>query len=232
MQNVSRDEQRHIGFGVKCLSDLVKEDPECKYAVADLLRDVIPLSVGVFVPPNWDRRYVEVFGSTIEDIYLQGMESFESKMRAAGLPLEELPGAPPLPIDLDPAQRVDRAIAMLQAGFIGEKTGPPSRDPQKVRLLFDTISRSVDTGATPNGAATIQWDFKDAEPWFLRIDNGSTRTEQGRLESPDLTLRCAFEDWIDITAGREDPRIAMLKGKLRPRGSVRLLMRMPKLFGR
>src|SRR5205085_12694551 len=64
MKNVSKDEQRHIGFGVKCLSDLVKEDPECKYAVADLLREVLPMSVGVFVPPNWDRRYVEVFGST------------------------------------------------------------------------------------------------------------------------------------------------------------------------
>src|SRR5437763_9626388 len=100
MQNVSKDEQRHIGFGVKCLSDLVKEDPDCKYAVADLLREVMPLSVGVFVPPNWDRRYVEVFGSTIEEGYLQGMQSFESKMRAAGLALEELPGAPPLPITL------------------------------------------------------------------------------------------------------------------------------------
>ncbi|MEA2349109.1 MAG: ribonucleoside-diphosphate reductase beta chain, partial [Thermoleophilaceae bacterium] len=232
MQNVSKDEQRHIGFGVKCLSDLVKEDPECKYAVADLLRDVMPLSIGVFIPPNWDRRYVEIFGSTIEDVYLQGMQSFESKMRAAGLPLEDLPGAPPLPIDLPPEERVHRAIAMLQAGFLGEKTGPPSRDPQKVQLLFDTIGRSVDTDATPNGAATIQWEFKDADPWFLRIDNGSTRTEQGRYPSPDLTLRCAFEDWIDITAGREDPRVAMLKGKLRPRGSIRMLMRMPKLFGR
>jgi 1,2-phenylacetyl-CoA epoxidase catalytic subunit len=232
MQNVSRDEQRHIGFGVKCLSDLVKEDPECRYAVADLLRDVMPLSVGVFVPPNWDRRYVEVFGSTIEEVYLHGMQSFESKLRAAGLPLEELPGAPPLPIDMKPEERVERAIMMLQAGFIGEKTGPASRDPQKVGLLFDTIGRSVDTDATPNGGATIQWDFKDAEPWFLRIDNGATRTEQGRLEDPDLTLRCAFDDWVDITAGRADPRLSMLTGKLRPRGSVRLMMRMPRLFGR
>src|SRR5256885_6638286 len=77
MQNVSKDEQRHIGFGVKCLSDLVKEDPECKYAVADLLRDVTTLSVGVFVPPNWDRRYVETFGKTIEDVYEDGMKSLE-----------------------------------------------------------------------------------------------------------------------------------------------------------
>jgi hypothetical protein len=153
-------------------------------------------------------------------------------MRAAGLPLEELPGAPPIPIDLAPEERVERAITMLQAGFIGEKVGPPSRDPQKVAMLFDVIGRSVDTSATPNGGATIQWDFRDADPWYLRIDNGATRTEKGRHDDPDLTFRCAFEDWVDITAGRQDARLAMLTGKLRPKGSVRLLMRMPRLFGR
>src|SRR2546430_10717003 len=112
------------------------------------------------------------------------MQSFESKMRAAGLPVEELPGAPPLPITLTPAERVERALTMLQAGFIGEKTGPPSRDPQKVALLFDLISRSGDTSATPNGAAAIQWDFKDAQPWFLRIGNGPPPTRPRRPQHP------------------------------------------------
>jgi ribonucleotide reductase beta subunit family protein with ferritin-like domain len=232
MTNISRDEQRHIGFGVKCLSDLVKQDPECKYAVADLIREVMPFMTAVFVPPNWDRRYSEIFGQTIEDIYETGMVSLEQKLKAAGLPLQELPGAPPIPYDLTPRERADRAIALLQAGYIGEKNGPPARDPEKVALLFDLIKRSVDTSATPNGAATIQWDFRDADPWFLRIDNGSTSAEKGRLESPDVTLTCRFEDWIDITAGRTDPRVAMLKGKLRPKGNVRMLMRMSKLFGR
>ena len=77
-------------------------------------REVMPLSVGVFVPPNWDRRYVECFGQTIEDVYEQGMTSLESKLRAAGLPLDELPGAPPLPVDMKPEERVERAIAMLK----------------------------------------------------------------------------------------------------------------------
>jgi hypothetical protein len=36
---------------------------------------------------------------------------------------------------------------------------------------------------------------------------------------------------VDIVAGREDPRLVMLKGRLRPKGSVRLLWRMQKLFG-
>jgi ribonucleotide reductase beta subunit family protein with ferritin-like domain len=229
MENVSRDEQRHIGFGVKMLSDLVKEDPDCKYAVADLLREVTTMSVGVFAPPNWDRRYVECFGSTIEDVYEQGMISLESKLRAAGLPLEELPGPPPFPVDLEPRERAERAVALLHAGILGEKIGPPSREPEVLEMYFDTVRRSVDTDASPDGPITIQWDFKDAEPWHLRIANGATSAERGRVEDPDVSLRCRFEDWVDITAGREDPRLAIAKGKLRPKG-LRTLWRMRKVF--
>ncbi|HEV3228365.1 MAG TPA: ribonucleotide-diphosphate reductase subunit beta, partial [Solirubrobacteraceae bacterium] len=36
MRNVSFDEQRHIGFGVKLISDLIAEDPECVDAIVEL----------------------------------------------------------------------------------------------------------------------------------------------------------------------------------------------------
>ena len=78
---------------------------------------------------------------------------------------------------------------------------------------------------------TIQWDFKDAEPWHLKIDNGSTERRPGRVEDADLVLRCRFEDWADISAGRTDPRMAMATGKLRPKGGVKQLLRMQKMFG-
>src|SRR6185503_4779833 len=51
MHNVALDEQRHIGFGVKLLRDLALEDPEVPAAVADLLREVLPYTAAVFVPP-------------------------------------------------------------------------------------------------------------------------------------------------------------------------------------
>ena len=232
MHNVSRDEQRHIGFGVKCLSDLYREDRECADAVAELLRDAMPFMSAVFVPPNWDRRYTEVFGSTIEEVYEQGMASLDQKMRSAGMPIESLPGPPVIPHNLSARERAERAIGMLEAGYLGEKTGPPQKDPQKMELLFDMLTRSVDTSATPNGGATIAWDFADADPWFIRIDNGSTEAQRGRLENADLVLRCRFEDWVDIVARRRDPRVAIATGKVRPKGSVRLLLRMGKLFGR
>jgi hypothetical protein len=230
MENVSRDEQRHIGFGVKMLSDLVKEDPDCKHAIADLLREVLPLSVGVLVPPNWDMRYIETFGSTMLDVYEQGMTSLEQKLRAAGCPFEELPGPPPVPLDLSPRERSQRAISLLQAGIFGEKTGPPARDPETVGLLFDFLSRVVDTNAAPDGLR-IQWDFTDTQPWHIVVDNGSTRAVQGRLENPDLTLKSSFETWTDVVAGRQDARLAIAKLKLRPRGDLRVLLRMQKILG-
>jgi putative sterol carrier protein len=231
MENVSKDEQRHIGFGVKMLSDLVRQDPECKHAVADLLREVTSYAAAVFVPPNFDRRYTEVFGSTIEDVFEQGLTSLDQKLKAAGLPPEELPGPPPIPYNLTPRERADHAVGLLKAGILGEKNGAPARDAATMRLLFDMVENSVDTSQTPNGGMTIQWDFKDADPWHLRIDNGSTKAESGRLEEADLVLRCRFEDWADITAGRIDPRIALATGKLRPKGGIKQLMRMQKLFG-
>src|SRR6185295_17584151 len=69
MHNVALDEQRHIGFGVKLLRDLAQEDPDVPAAVGALLREVLPYSLAVFVPPGWDRRYTECFGFTLEQIY-------------------------------------------------------------------------------------------------------------------------------------------------------------------
>jgi putative sterol carrier protein len=78
--------------------------------------------------------------------------------------------------------------------------------------------------------ATIQWDFRDAEPWYLRIDNGAGTVSRGRIEEADLTFHCRFADWLDLTAGRTEPWRALLTGKVRPTGKLRMLARAPKLF--
>ena len=231
MRNVALDEQRHIGFGVKLLHDLKEEDADVPAAVADLLREVIPYTTAVFVPPNWDRRYSEVFGFTIEEIFLEGMKSFESKLKAAGLPLESLPGPPPIPYDLSQDERVRRGIAMLESGILGAPDGPVRRDPETMALLFDMIARSVDHDAAAGRALTIQWDFADADPWHVRVDNGSTAAHAGKVDA-DVTLKCRYDDFVGVIGGRADARRLMLTGRLRPRGSLRGLWAMRALFPR
>jgi hypothetical protein len=230
MRNVALDEQRHIGFGVKLLRDLAAEDPEVPEAVADILRESTPYSLAVFVPPNWDRRYTECFGFTLETIYEEGARSMDSKLRAAGMPLESLPGPQVMPVDLPIPDRARRGIAMLEAGFLGQRNGTPARDPESMNMLFDSVRRAVDPRTAPAGPFVVQWDFADAEPWHLRVDNGSTAAAPGRAPQPDLELRCRFDDFVDVVAGRLDPRRAMATGRLRPRGKPRALWQARGLF--
>jgi hypothetical protein len=226
VRNVARDEQRHIAFGVKMIADLVREDPECQPAIEELLREILPYTAAVFVPPGWDERYVECFGFTLEDVFTHGAESMDGRLRAAGLKLDEMRVG--LPFDLPPAERARRGLTLVRAGYLGEPNGRVHPDPEATAMLFDGLRRQVDPSVAPG--ATIQWDFTDAPPWHLRLAEGSASAAAGRVENPDLTLRCRFEDWIDIAAGRTEPWRALMLRKLRPSGSPRMLARAPKLF--
>ena len=231
IENVAADEQRHIGFGVKLLADLQAEDSDCAAAVADELRSTARFSVALFVPPGWDRRYTEAFGYTLEEIYADGNRSIESKLRAAGMPLEELPGPPIMPRGLDADERARNVIALLQAGFLGEKNGSAASDPASQQLLFETMARTVSQEHGLDRPTTFQWEFKDARPWHLHVDNGSASAHEGRVENPAVRLSCRFDDWVDVFAGRLDPKRAMATGRLRPRGNVRALLKMGRMFG-
>jgi hypothetical protein len=226
IRNVSRDEQRHIAFGVKMIADLVREDPECEPAIEELLREILPYTTALFVPPGWDERYVTSFGFTLQDLYAHGADALEGRLRAAGLHPERMRTG--LPFDLPAPERARRGLMLLRAGYLGEPNGHVAPNPEARAILFDGIRRTVDASAAPG--ATIQWEFTDAEPWHLRIDNGSSTVAPGRAQDPDLTFRCRFGDWLDLTAGRTEPWRSLLFRKVRPSGKLRLLARAPKLF--
>jgi putative sterol carrier protein len=230
MRNVALDEQRHIAFGVKLLYDLAQEDEGIPDAVSSMLRESLPMTVSLFWPPGGDRRYTEAFGFTLEEIFEEGARSLETKLKSAGMPIETLPGPQLLPMDMPARARAERGIALVSNGFMGSGEIPPSREPEAMEILFDMVRRAVDQRGTPVRPLTLQWDFVDAEPWHLRIDNGSTAAAPGKAAGADLTFRCRYRDWVDVMGGRADPRLLMLRGRLRPRGSLRTLARLPRLF--
>ena len=233
MKNVSRDEQRHIGFGVKTLSECFAETDECREAVVELLREILPKTMGVFVPPNWDREYTRCYGFEMEDIYAFGMRSVETKWKAAGYPITEMPADVfPLDFEKSPEDRAADAIKLLEAGVTGEPVANPDSSPETQRMLFDVMARSVDHSAVNGKPITLQWRFTDAAPWHVRIDNGSTQAVQGEAPSADLTFETSWRDWLEATTWGGDPRRALLQRKLRPRGNPLLLLKMPRIFPR
>ena len=178
MEKVSRDEQRHIGFGVKVLSELFAESDECKAAASELLREVLPYVTGIFVPPNWDERYTTEYGFTIADLYAWGMRSVEQKWRATGYPLaEHPPGIYPFDPEMDYDERAERQIKLLRAGVLGAPNGKPQASPEVEEILFDVIARSAHTDAVDR-PVTIQWKFEDAgalaRPHRQRLDQLGT----------------------------------------------------------
>ncbi len=230
IQQVSTDEQRHIAFGVRVLADLYAANPQpIQDAIIGTFREVLPMSTCVAQIPGWDLSYTRSLGYDLEDLYEEGARMQEARLRAIGLPLDEVEGFP-LPLDLPPRARGERGIKMMKAQYLGPKEGTFVPDEEATEILFDqTRLHALPSQADPG--TVIQWDFTDAEPWHLVVDDGRTRVARGRAPKPDVVLRSRFEDWVDVTAGRANPAKLMLRRRLRMRGSPKVMLRLPKLLG-
>jgi hypothetical protein len=235
MENIAADEQRHIGFGVKLLSDLNREDPvRVPKAVARILRDVTRYTAQVLMPPGWDERYLTVFNYDYDTVGVEGLNSMTSKLRSAGLPIETLPGPALLPPGLTPLELSQRGRALAKAGVIGVREAPTLRDQDTVALLFDTIRRQVNPKHGLTRPTTFQWEFTDPDvpTWHLTVNNGSSTVAHGEAPSPDLRLRLSYQDWVDIVGERLDPMRALATGRLRPRGNPLAFRKLGKVFPR
>jgi Ribonucleotide reductase, small chain/SCP-2 sterol transfer family len=235
MENIAADEQRHIGFGVKLLADLNREDPKgVPRAVARTLREVTPFTSQVLMPPGWDETYVTVFNSTLDDVGIEGLQSMTTKLRSAGLAIETLPGPALLPPGLTPLEISRRGRDLAKAGIIGVREGPSSRDPETLALLFDTIRRQVNPDHGLRKPTTFQWEFTDPDipAWHLTVNNGSSTVAEGKAPSPDVRLRLSYQDWADMVGDRLSPVKAVATGRLRPRGNPLALARLGKVFPR
>ena len=132
----------------------------------------------------------------MEDIFEFGMSSVRTKWRATGWPLEEMPGVFPVDPALEPAELAQRQIRLLEAGVIGEPHPRPDSSPEVQRLFFDVIARSARTRRRQRQAADDPVALPDADPWHVRIDNGSTAPSPALAPDPDLTLETTWRDWI------------------------------------
>ncbi|HEY3827758.1 MAG TPA: ribonucleotide-diphosphate reductase subunit beta [Solirubrobacteraceae bacterium] len=235
MENIAADEQRHIGFGVKLLADLKREDPVgVPKAVAGLLRDVMRYTAQVLMPPGWDESYLTCFGYTFDQVGGEGAASLMTKLRSAGLAPETLPGPPVMPPGLSPVELSHRGRTLAQAGIIGVREGPSRKDPETLELLFDTVRRQVNPRHGLRRPTTFQWEFTDPDvpTWHLTVQNGSSTVAQGEASNPDVRLRLSYQDWADIVGERLNPVRAIATGRLRPRGNPLALKRFARVFPR
>ena len=235
MTNVSRDEQRHIGFGVKVLSEVLGESypgwEENRAAVVELLREVLPYGPAVFYPPNLDRSYTECYGFSLEDIFAFGLKLIRQRWRTIGYPTEEMPpGVFPFDPDASEDEIAARQVKLMMGGILGPPDATPEKTPELQQLYFDVIKRVVDPAAANGSPLVYQYRFTDADPWHLVIDNGSTRAEPGEAPNPTLVLEASWADFVATGKPEANPLKMILQRRLRPRGPIREIARMRKVF--
>jgi hypothetical protein len=231
MRHISRDEQRHIAFGVKTLSEIVPQSEECRAAVVELLREVDPFTLGVFCPPGFDREYTECWGFSLEQIMAFSLRLIQQRWRTIGFPREEMP-ADLWPFDPDWSieQIAERQTRLMLAGVSGEPCAHPDSSPEIQDIHFDTIARVADSKAAKAGRFTTEWSFSDAEPWHIVVENGRAESFRGRAASPDLTLHTDWPEWISISMDGKSPLRSVATRRLRPVGSPRALNTFRKVF--
>lgn len=73
---VNRDESRHVGFGVKFLSDAIQDDPSNAKIIEDTLKETLPVASLVFVPPGVEDPY------DFSTPFYESREIFEYSLKA------------------------------------------------------------------------------------------------------------------------------------------------------
>ena len=200
MHNVSRDEQRHIGFGVKVLSDCFRETDECKAAVAEILREVMPYSVAVFTPPGGISSTRAVTASSSRTSSRSGC----ARSRPSGRrPDTRSPRCPrhlpvrPVAAPGGAGAARDHPDARRRGGRAGRQRQTPR--PRSRRCSSTSIARSAHKDAVNGKADDDPVALQDAAPWYVRIDNGNSEATQGLAARPDLTLDTSWRDWVELS---------------------------------
>ncbi|MQA99007.1 MAG: sterol-binding protein [Actinobacteria bacterium] len=230
INHVSRDESRHVAFGIKFLGDLIRQDPECRSAAIELWDRALRWSIGVFVPPDRDPAYAECFGFTLEEIFAFGMRSFETKLKRLGIDPDEIAIMRYEARDESYEERARRAWVLIHAGVLGDDRRDPELDDEAFEILFDGMTRVVDIDVARQLGGPIAWNFPDAEPWHLVVTNGHIEAKPGGVGDAALTLETSSADFARLAVGRTDPRWALLKRRLKVQGTLGAKAKLPKLF--
>ena len=228
--SVSRDESRHVAFGIKFLGELVRGSEECRAAAIELWDRVMPWAAGVFIPPNRDRAYVECFDFTLDEIFAFGLRSFETKLKRMGFDIAELRLFAGQDLDQSYEERARRTWVLIDCGVIGDDRREPELTEEAFELLFDGMARIIDIDVARSLGGPIEWDFTDAEPWHLVVTNGHIEAKPGRGGEPGLRLESSSAEWAKIAVNRTDPRMSLLRRKLKVHGSLGARAKLPKLF--
>lgn len=105
------------------------------------------------------------------------------------------------------AEQTDAALRTLEQTFVPERA-------RGARPAIIAIALSGDGGGD----------------WHLRVEDGAARVHAGAAEHAGATIKASATDFLDLLGGGLDGTRAMMTGRLRASGDLRLLIRFGEWF--
>lgn len=231
MRHVSIDEQRHIAFGMKALSELYADDPETIGAtIAGTMRATSQYLTDFAYPINGDRAFVEPLGVTLEGLYADSMRSLSSRLRGIGLSEEHQAQALPIGRDVTYEEQGLRMLRLLEAGYFGSGTRPKSHDADDLELYFTVLANTM-KAYHPAGGTVLQFDFTDIPSRHYIVIADTVECVDGHHPGPSVTIHSSFDDFLELVSGRVHPLRLILTRRLKVSGDRGLLAGDRSLFG-
>lgn len=130
----------------------------------------------------------------------------------------------------------------------GEWRTPPDRTrptQQGVRLVelerirvsnIDSMMRNMphyfrgDEAAGLNFTCQFEFTGEGGGDWTMRVADERVQVHPGRIENPDLTVRCKGELFLDIHRGDANPVLAIFTGRLKLKGDRKLFLTFPRIL--
>ncbi len=101
---------------------------------------------------------------------------------------------------------------------------------QSVERFFAELSLNPRHLAGMNAVYQFDLTGDGGGTWHIRIADGAVEIGMGHVETPNITLTAAADQWLAIVNGEVNGRTAFLAGKLKLKGDLSLAMTLPDLI--
>lgn len=224
---VARDESRHVAFGARVLRDLLREDASLLDPIHQGIREALRLGTWLYQPPGGDVTYTSAFGYSLGDLFNYGGLQLEKKMRAIGAPMPDVDVWVPAPASQWPPRGgglIPQTLRhRLSVGLVRtlQAAAPVSGPGIAVMLLY--LAFLPDAAEGVDCAYEFRLSGRGGGIFTIAVRDRSCRIHLGRSQDPpDVVYEMEAQTWSDMAAGRVTGDEALLLGKLRIRGDVRL----------
>jgi putative sterol carrier protein len=108
-----------------------------------------------------------------------------------------------------------------------------SDTPSSCKQVFEQMPSRFKKEAAVGFNAVYQFDLsgEGGGKWQVSINNDKCDIKEGAHPSPNTTFSMTAQDYLDMVAGKLNPQMAFMSGKLRISGDMGLALRFQGLFG-